>query len=293
MLHLTDYSPLDAAALDGAIRTLTELEPSLWVACAGYSILHRPLTYIRLGQGRPCMLYVATHHAMEWICGRILLLFAEYLIGAEPRGQAPHGTFYILPLLNPDGVELQSGGFDEKGILAERQLRANGLSRDFSLWQANARGVDLNHNYETGFYAYRAVERELGIEGGAPTRYSGAAPLSEPETRALVNLICNLVPDAVLTLHAQGREMFLGGSPAPHTALAAEVLARRSGYRVAAPEGPAAYGGLTDWLCAEGIPAMTVECGQGRNPLPPASLGALWEEVFPILYHAPRLLPLP
>ena len=34
------------------------------------------------------------------------------------------------------------------------------------------------------------------------------------------------------------------------------------------------------------IPALTVECGSGVNPLPFQSLPALWQEVAPLLMHA-------
>jgi g-D-glutamyl-meso-diaminopimelate peptidase len=283
--------PLTQKELETSIARLRGQSPALWVTSIGRSILRRPLLCLRLGHGRPRMLYVATHHAMEWITGTLLLLFARYLLEEEPKGTAPRGTFYLLPCLNPDGVSLVTEGYDPTCILAARQLRYNGGSTDFSHWQANARGVDLNHNYDAGFDAYRAVERTLGIEDGAPTRYSGASPLSEPETSALISLHNAIAPDAVLTLHTQGRELYCGEGVHPHTRLAAAILARRAGYRLASPTGPAAYGGLTDQLCRMGTPALTLECGQGVNPLPASCLPHLWQEVLPLLLHAPRLLP--
>ena len=48
----------------------------------------------------------------------------------------------------------------------------NGGSEDFTRWQANVRGVDLNHNYDAGFDAYKQLEPSLGITGGGPTRQS-------------------------------------------------------------------------------------------------------------------------
>ena len=164
----------------------------------GRSILGEPLLCARRGQGGPTMLLVGVHHGMEHLTGNLLYTF----IG---MGALPTGTYYVVPCLNPDGAALELGGWDPASILAERQVRMNGGRRDFSRWQANARGVDLNHNYPAGFAAYREVERSLGIEGGAPTRYSGEYPLSEPETQGLMGLIDILAPDAVLTLHTQGR----------------------------------------------------------------------------------------
>lgn len=245
----------------------------------GKSILGEPLLCARRGQGSPTMLFVGVHHGMEHLTGNLLYAFLA-------SDRLPPGTYYVVPCLNPDGAALALGGWDPASLLADRQLRMNGGSRDFSRWQANARGVDLNHNYPAGFAAYRTVERALGIEGGAPTRYSGEYPLSEPETQALMGLIDILAPDAVLTLHTQGRELFWGAEPPRRTRLWGRLLARRVGYRIGAPTGAAAYGGLTDTLAEREIPALTVECGSGVNPLPFQSLPVLWQEVAPLLMHA-------
>ena len=178
----------------------------------GKSILGEPLLCARRGQGSPAMLFVGVHHGMEHLTGNLLYAFLA-------SDRLPPGTYYVVPCLNPDGAALELGGWDPASLLADRQLRMNGGSRDFSRWQANARGVDLNHNYPAGFAAYRTVERALGIEGGAPTRYSGEYPLSEPETQALMGLIDILAPDAVLTLYA-GARTFLGcRAPSPHAPL--------------------------------------------------------------------------
>ena len=61
-----------------------------------------------------------------------------------------------------------------------------------------------------------------------------------------------------------------------------------TGYRAAVPEGAAAYGGLTDWAVGRlSIPAFTVECGEGTNPLPAAAFAPAWREIRPLLFRAP------
>ncbi len=254
------------------------------VTTIGKSIMGEPLWAVKIGKGTPVSLYVATHHAMEEITGRILLMFLEASLTA---GTSP-GTVWLVPCLNPDGCRLRYSP-DPRGILWERQLRMNGGKWDFNKWQANARGVDLNHNYPTGFWEYKQLERELGIGEGAPGKYSGVLPLSENESAALMDFIWTVRPQLVLTLHAQGREMYIGEPRDPLVTVWATVLARRIGYRLAKPEGTAVYGGLTDHLATLGIPAITVECGWGENPLPPHSLGGVYREVFPLLQEAPRI----
>lgn len=248
----------------------------------GHSILGEPLWCVRRGSGTPVMLYVGAHHGMEHLTGNLLYAF---LSGRD----TPRGTYYVIPCLNPDGVSLALEGAAAGGILTARQRRMNG-GDDFRRWQANARGVDLNHNYPAGFEAYRAVQVAHGIEGGGPTRYAGEYPLSEPETAALIGLIATVAPSAVLTLHTQGREIFWGRDPARRTRIWGHLLARRVGYAIGSPTGAAAYGGLTDTLAEAGIPALTVECGWGQNPLPAGSLPALCEEVSPLLTAAAECL---
>ncbi len=252
----------------------------------GRSLCSIPLYALRIGQGGPTTLVVAGHHAMEWICGWVLLSFAEQAILEKTRVR---GTWWLVPQLNPDGVQLAEEGLDDSSILAPRQLRANKGSRDFSRWQANARGVDLNHNYPFGFDAYRAVEEKLGIYEGAPTRYSGVAPLSEPETQALATLIDFAEPDITLALHTQGEEVFCGTAPFGRAHALAHICARRLGYRYGRPTGSAAYGGLTDWLLSQGMCALTLECGRGINPLPPEDYFDMERRLLPFLFSLPQV----
>ena len=150
-------------------------------------------------------------------------------------------------------------------------MRQNGGSGDFRHWQANARGVDLNHNYDAGYEAYREKEREAGITGGCPTRYSGAYAGSEPEVAALCRFLSLLRPALILTLHTQGEEIFYHPTDPP-IAGAQETgarLARLSGYRLGSADGMAAYGGMSDYAAERlRLRSYTVECGRGCNPLP-------------------------
>ena len=197
-------------------------------------------------------------------------------------------------MLNPDGVEYQIHGVKEDNPLYERLLSMNGQSECFTHWQANARGVDLNHNYDAGFWEYKKLEVENGIPQGAPTRYSGSAPESEPETRALCDLIRfhnDLL--GVMTLHTQGEEIYFqsgGKIPKKSKAIAAKLSAL-SGYHLSAAEGLASYGGLTDWCIQKlDLPAFTIECGKGENPLPYAMLSSIYVDLRQALFSFPTLL---
>ncbi len=278
--------------------------PALSVGYLGKSIAGRGVPHLKLGHGRRQILYVGAHHGMEWITSILLCRFAEefcqaYLEGRSVCRVSPHAlteayTLHIIPMLNPDGVDYQLHGVKPENPLYERLLAMNGGSADFSRWQANGRGVDLNHNYDAGFAEYKRLELENGIGEGAPTRYSGPAPLSEPETAALANLInfCDNL-SGILTLHTQGEEIFFRshGQCARSAPVVAKRLSALTGYKLSESEGLASFGGLTDW-CAQAcdIPAFTLECGKGVNPLPISDAGQIYLGLRQALFVFPTLV---
>ena len=293
----------DHARLMDRVHALADAYPFLTLSYIGTSILDRPIPILHVGNGNRRVLYVGAHHGMEWITSLVLTRFCEEfceviktkerVCGIYPCDLLGGYTFSILPMLNPDGVEYQIHGVSEDNPLRERLLEMNGGSADFSSWQANARGVDLNHNYDSGFEEYKKLERKEGIKKGAPTRYSGECAESEPEVAALCNLIRFSAPwRGVMTLHTQGEEIF---APPCKKMRECGVTARRlselTGYRLCRAEGLAAYGGLSDW-CAEklSIPAFTMECGRGKNPLPITQISSIYATMRASLFLFPTIL---
>lgn len=297
-------APLDSHTMMAAVEELSARYPELAVTMLGQSILGRPIPLLQLGNGKKKLIYIGVHHGMEWITGILLLRFVnEYcelrkcggMAGSVPIKVLDEArSLYILPMLNPDGADYATLGVKESNVMYERVLSMNGESRDFSHWQANARGVDLNHNYNAGFEAYKKIENELGILGGAPTRYSGEAPESEPE----VGYLCNFLRfqgdiQMALSFHTQGEEIYYtsGNRAAPNSERIARYLAGICGYRAAVPKGPAAYGGFTDWFIREfHRPSFTIECGRGKNPLPLSDASGIYVRLRKLLFTAPMLI---
>ena len=91
-------------------------------------------------------------------------------------------------------------------------------------------------------------------------------------------------------LGADPKEIYFtsGGRSLSGQAAVAARFSAMTGYRAAAPEGAAAYGGLTDWAVGRmGIPSFTIECGEGKNPLPESAFAPAWREIRPLLFRAP------
>lgn len=193
----------------------------------GYSFKGRSIYAFHVGSpyGKQFVAVYAMH-AREWITARLALKHIK-------KGTACGG--WIIPLVNPDGVEMAQNGNP--------------------LWKANARGVDLNCNFDA-----------LWGTGRLNTRVRGAAncigdyPASESETLALVRFTERVKPFVTLSFHTKGGEIyweFCGKGDIR----GADILSEATGYAVKKIEGSA--GGYKDWcILSLGIPAYTVECGR-------------------------------
>lgn len=289
---------------ESMMRELEKLPPVFSVGTLARSILGKEIPIVGFGTGEHAVLYVGAHHGSESITAALLVDFladaarlpgsGKTICGVSAEYLLSRRRFFVIPMLNPDGVEYATKGLNGENPLYERVLAMNG-GEDFTHWQANARGVDLNHNYDAGFYEYKQLERERGLWNGAPTGFSGEYPESEPETAALARFLraSQGSVQGVLTLHTQGEEIFCGkpGETSAKTEAVCRLLERNTGYKRSEPTGSAAFGGLTDWcLSALGIPAFTLECGKGQNPLPMSGRGALYERLRTALFSFPLWL---
>lgn len=280
-----------------------ERYPFIDVFEIGKSIRGRAIYCIRLGNvsAPVTVLYVGSHHGAESITSGLLLRYVNEFCEFKRTSRRVYGysvpfTFcercvYVVPMLNPDGVEIAVNGASPDSPIYER-IRVMNKGDDFKLWQANERGVDLNHNYNMGFYEYKKIERELGIFAGR-SKYSGQSPESEPETKALCGFIRAAEPDAVLTLHSQGEEIYYrsGGYAPPKALQIGNLISSKSGYRLSEATGTASYGGLTDWFIKEyDKPSFTLECGKGENPLPIEDFTKIYAKVREVLFTFPMMI---
>jgi g-D-glutamyl-meso-diaminopimelate peptidase len=273
------------------------------VGTLGCSILGKSIPRITLGNGKKSVIYIGAHHGMEWITSAILIKFIDDYAKEFQNG---HQAFdistrvlyetrkiHIIPMLNPDGIDYAIHGIDQNNVMKDRLLKMNSNSKDFSKWQANARGVDLNHNYSFGFEEYKIIEKELGISNGAPTKFSGEYSESEPETSSLCNYVRLEKPHLALSLHTQGEEIYYtsGDKMAVNSLPIVKTLSRLTGYKISIPTGTACFGGFTDWFINEfNRPSFTLECGLGTNPLPFNNLDKIYSSLKRALFTAPILI---
>lgn len=301
---LSYTEPMSYGLMQEYINEFSERYKSFHVTSLGRSVLGKNIPMILLGTGKKTVMYIGTHHGMEWITAALLLKFAnEYCALLEANGRVGHTsvsylnatrTICLVPMLNPDGAEYQINGTSEENPLYNRAIAMNGASRDFSAWQANARGVDLNHNYDAGFEIYKRTEDAAQRIGGAPSKWCGEYAESEPESGALANYVrFNEDIEMFISFHSQGEEIYFGDgySPSDENKRIGQILSVMSGYKLCSAEGSAAYGGFTDWVVKEiGKPCYTVECGKGENPLPISDLFGIYCKLRRMLFEAPMII---
>jgi len=251
-----------------ALRALAEKAPDIAsLFSIGKTVQGRDIWALRLcpdAKGAavsalPGALFIGEHHAREHLSNEVPLGLAGRLI--DGRGDAEVARLLatrdviIVPTLNGDGAEYDVEG--DKYHMHRKNMRDNG---DGSF------GVDLNRNYAWGWGG-------PGASGDASDdTYRGPSAFSEPETRAVKDLIESHPNLKVLLSYHTFSELVLypwGGQEAPiedQTALKAyQVMAgemgRMTGYT---PEQSSqlyvASGDLTDWSWgAHGIFSFTFE----------------------------------
>ena len=289
--------PPDCASLWQELRQLAAEHPSVRLFRGGRSACGREIPVLGIGSLKKAVLFAGGVHGQEWLTTLLLTRFAwQFAAAWEGSGEIADLSFsklrsskglLLLPMLNPDGIEIAGKGPAAAGPF--RGLVAQIQAENPAKWQANARGVDLNHNFDAGWSVLRAMEIEAGIEGPAPTRFGGLHPESEPETRAAVHIVSAFRPRRLYAFHSQGEEIYweYGGLPVPHSELIARALSALSGYALAEPGGLASHGGFKDWYIeAFRRPGFTIEIGKGENPLPVEDLEAIYARLLPMLTAA-------
>lgn len=142
------------------LNTLRTLYPFISIGYIGKSILGKNIPFVKIGNGNKEVFYSASYHGNEWITSTVLMKFlADYcycyknnlnIFGFPARRLFNSTTIYIVPMVNPDGVDLVTGEIkpNSSPYLIAKQISANYPFIPFvNGWKANIRGVVLK-NYQ-------------------------------------------------------------------------------------------------------------------------------------------------
>lgn len=267
--------------------------PFITTGSIGQSIMGQELLYLAIGTGGTEVFYNAEHHANEWITTPLVLLFAEDYARAVAEDGEIDGIsaaalyqskkLYIVPAVNPDGMDLVTGGIPDNDFYHEAvSIGQNYPSIPFpSGWKANIAGTDLNLNYPAGWQKAKENKFAQGFTSPAPRDFVGPAPLSAPESRAVYNFTIRHNFRLTLSYHTQGEVIYwkyLKYTP-PRSYEIATALSDASGYALELTPYASGFAGYKDWFIQTyNLPGYTIEAGHGENPLPLSQLEEMYQK---------------
>jgi hypothetical protein len=259
---------------DGIRATLSAWSAAdtlIHVDSVGASYEGRPMLAVKIGPpddapGRPNVLFMAAHHAREWISTAIALKLIRWLADSARPLVATHDV-WVIPVENPDGYQYS--------FTTDRYWRKNRRPN-----AGGSVGVDPNRNYPA-FWGFD--ERGSSAAPLAET-YRGTAPGSEPETQAVMAFHAAHPPVTAISYHSYSGLVlypwgFRSGTLAPDVARFQALAGTDLAPAVIdhTPESPIAHyhpgpgwnlyptnGEYTDWAYrAHGTIAFTVELTSG------------------------------
>lgn len=266
----------------------------------GSSVQGRNLLCAALGNGEKKIFLNGAHHSLEWITASLLANWCVDYVDAVKNGTQigsanaqelfEKATYYIAPMINPDGVNLVINGLTPDNpnyVSVLEMLDGQDVSE---IWQANINGVDLNHNYDALFYEYVEIARNAGYDKPGPRRYPGEAPFDQPETQAVRNLVLSEEFPFTIAFHSQGEVIYWSFNGKGFLE-DANALAEASGYAIDSATGISSYSGYKDWYLDKfNLPAFTVEVGIGQNPLPFDQFEEIKAACYPLISRCADLV---
>lgn len=257
----------------------------------GKSVEDRDLLLIEFGRGANKIFVCGTHHAREYIATTYLMYAIDRYAYAyrtnsmwgqySPREILDNVTFCIVPMVNPDGVNLVQNGIyatDHASELANMGIY-EGSKYGYSAWKANVHGVDVNWNYNKDW----SINRNKNQRGSIG--FNGDYPNSEPETVAVSNYVDNNLFDAFLSFHTQG-QIFYWADNTETPSYIHQAIQKDTGFVGYIDSGTGVGGSFFDYVYRNfKKPTITVElCPYvGNFPYPNDDFDAVWKPAKNIL----------
>ncbi len=254
----------------------------LSLSSIGKSEEGRDLTLALLGnQNAKNHIFVsASIHAREYMTTVLVMAQIDYMLAHENylykdsqktiSDVLDTTCFHILTMANPDGVYIS-----QSGILPE-MFKGQYTSYQISNWKANAKGIDLNANFDGGWYEHGDNE----VAKPCDQNYKGEYPECAAESKAIANYIRSRSFDVTLSYHTTGSIIYYSYGDNQEVidksySLAKEIEAV-SGYT---PQTQAASSsaGLKDWAMDKlEIPSLTIEFASFNNPIMLQEFSNIW-----------------
>jgi len=281
------------------LTALKKIYPFLDISSIGRSVLGKNLSVIKFGNGLKEVFYCAGTHANEWITVPLLMKYLENLsksyvnnlniFGINARELFAKVSLYIIPMVNPDGIDLVTGLLSESSWAYNTAKRIANNFPDIpfpSGWKANIEGIDLNLQFPAGWEQAREIKYSQGFNKPAPRDFVGYGPLTAPEAVALYTFTLRHNFSLMITYHTQGRVIYYQyqDQTPPGSQELAQHFSELSGYSSEQVPKDSSFAGYKDWfILYYNMPGFTIEVGLGTNPIPISQFAGIYRENLGIL----------
>ncbi len=286
------YQTYSYEMMQADAKSLQAMYPDLVkLSSIGKSVEGRDLLLIEFGRGDNRIFVNGAHHAREYITATYLMYAIDryayaYRVGSmwgqySPKEILDNITFCIVPMVNPDGVNLVQNGISatqHADELAQMKIY-EGAKYCYSAWKANIRGVDLNRNYSL-FWDPEDNQNPRGSNG-----FQGDAPCTEPEVRAVSRYVDNNPFEAYVAFHTQGEVFYWADNPVNPTHID-RLIIKDTGFEKMKEDNSALTGTFFNYVYYQyQKPTLTVElCPYvGNYPYPNGNFDKVWNPAKNIL----------
>lgn len=247
-------------------------------------------------------------HGREYLTSLLVMKQIEYYLknyenekycGIKYRDLFNSVTFHLIPMVNPDGITISQIGI--KGIRSEKlkdsiyECYYNDLNARYTCdrfknylrkWKANAIGVDLNRNFDAGWNEINQSKK------CSFANYKGKCCNSEPESKALVNLVNKYNFISTVSYHSSGNLIYWDYRDSlvkNECSELADLISSVTGYTKEKSDSEYSEvvpGGFKDWASSKPnnpIPSITIEVGLGKCPLKNSEFKYIWNANYKVL----------
>lgn len=269
------------------VRVINQLYPEFTeLEKIGQSVEGRAIYALKVGNGKKEILMDAALHAREHMTANVLMeMIDQYTVsyrantkfaGYNTKSVLNKTAIWFVPMMNPDGVTLVQNGLKSMQPKNQKIIKAYNKSSNYKRWKSNARGVDLNRNFD-------GVWSLLGNTPKSFMGYKGTAAFSEPESKALKGFVERHKFKTNYSYHSSGQILywynFQNKKNYARDLNLTKKVSKITGYGVIAPLNNRASGSSADWfILKQKQPGLTVEIAPyaGNGPVPHKYWSSIW-----------------